>query len=322
MNPKVSIICITFNHEKYIARAIEGFLMQDTSFDYEVLIHDDASSDSTPRIVKRFEQENSGLIKGIYQKENQYSKGVKITGDVVLPLTRGEYIAICEGDDYWTDKDKLQIQIDYMDRHKDCSMTFHLADEVSVIDGRIRKGAPFVLSGRCDINRFAKRRSIIETCTIVARKDLLVPLPLYYYRASIGDLPIELHLLSKGYGYYIHKNMATHLYMVPGSWSARHANEDTSAYIRTVEERIKMYEEFDRETEYRHHKMAETEIFRYRYLVAMRKGNIEEARRLRKAFKTNFKSELLDRIRLRSPVVYETMIKLRQSFRRHSKLWH
>ena len=103
----VSICCITYNHEDYIADAIEGFLMQKTDFKYEVLIHDDASTDRTAEIIRKYERKFPNLIKPIYQTENQHSKGIKV-GKYNIERALGKYIALCEGDDYWVDPCKLQ----------------------------------------------------------------------------------------------------------------------------------------------------------------------------------------------------------------------
>lgn len=99
--PLVSIACTTYNHEKYIALAIEGFLLQKTSFPIEIIIHDDASTDKTAEIVKSYEKIHHDLITAIYQTENQYSKGIKPYPNYVFPKARGKYIALCEGNDYW-----------------------------------------------------------------------------------------------------------------------------------------------------------------------------------------------------------------------------
>jgi len=107
-DPIVSICCITYNHEKYIRDAIEGFLMQKTLFPIEILIHGDASTDKTADIIKEYEVKYPDIIKPIYQTENQFSKGVSISATYQFPRARGKYIAICEGDDYWTDPHKLQ----------------------------------------------------------------------------------------------------------------------------------------------------------------------------------------------------------------------
>ena len=106
LTPKVSICCTTFNHEEYIEDAINGFLLQETDFEYEILIHDDASQDQTVRILEEYRVKFPEKIQLILQTENKYSKGFKVGKEYLWPKARGEYIALCEGDDYWSDKKK------------------------------------------------------------------------------------------------------------------------------------------------------------------------------------------------------------------------
>jgi glycosyltransferase involved in cell wall biosynthesis len=120
--PLVSVCCITYNHEKYIREAIEGFLMQETSFPIEILIHDDASTDKTADIIREYEAKYPNIIKPIYQTENQYSKGVGISATYQWPRAKGKYIALCEGDDYWTDPLKLQKQVDFLEANPEYGM--------------------------------------------------------------------------------------------------------------------------------------------------------------------------------------------------------
>jgi len=122
--PLVTIHCITYNHVNFISDAIEGFLMQETTFPVQILIHDDASTDGTAEILRKYEAKYSRLIKVIYQMENQYSKGNKAS-QFLAPLIRGEYIAVCEGDDYWTDPKKLEIQVSYLEMHPECVISGH-----------------------------------------------------------------------------------------------------------------------------------------------------------------------------------------------------
>lgn len=123
--PLVSICCLTYNHVKYIRDAIEGFLIQKTNFPIEVLIHDDASTDGTADIVKEYETKHPNIIKPIYQTENQWSKGIKPTFEFNFPRALGKYIALCEGDDYWTYPYKLQKQVDFLEKNREYSATAH-----------------------------------------------------------------------------------------------------------------------------------------------------------------------------------------------------
>lgn len=125
MSILVSINCITYNQVNYIRQCLEGFLIQKTNFDYEVLIHDDASTDGTDDIIREYAQKYPTIIKPIFEKENQYSKGIPISATFNYPRVKGKYIAVCEGDDYWTDPYKLQKQVDFLNNHPDYAMCFH-----------------------------------------------------------------------------------------------------------------------------------------------------------------------------------------------------
>lgn len=115
--PLVTVFCMAYNQESYIRDALEGFVSQKCGFPFEVLVHDDASTDSTPAIIREYEQRYPNIIRGVYQTENQFSKGVNITKAHLYPLARGSYLALCEGDDFWIDPLKLQKQIDAFREH-------------------------------------------------------------------------------------------------------------------------------------------------------------------------------------------------------------
>jgi glycosyltransferase involved in cell wall biosynthesis len=120
--PLVSISCITFNHSLYIRTCLDGLINQRTNFDYEILIYDDASNDGTREIIEEYSLRHPN-IKAICQSENQYSKGVRgIMARFNFPRARGKYIALCEGDDYWTDPYKLQKQVDFLEQNPDFSI--------------------------------------------------------------------------------------------------------------------------------------------------------------------------------------------------------
>lgn len=122
--PVVSICCITYNHEAYIEDALEGFLIQETDFPFEILIHDDASTDRTAEIIRNYEVKYPKIIKSIFQSENKYSQGIRINYTFNISRAKGSFIALCEGDDYWLNKDKLKKQVRILREH-DCDLTFH-----------------------------------------------------------------------------------------------------------------------------------------------------------------------------------------------------
>lgn len=122
--PLVSIACITFNHESYIRRCIDGFLMQKTTFPFEIIIHDDASTDNTTNILQEYVDKYPNLITLIFQKENQLSQKINPLFEFVFPNCQGKYIAFCEGDDYWTDAYKLQKQVAFLEANKDYGLVW------------------------------------------------------------------------------------------------------------------------------------------------------------------------------------------------------
>lgn len=124
--PLVSICCVTYNHAQFIRKCLDGFLMQQTTFPIEVLIHDDCSTDGTTEIIRKYEAKYPDLIFPLYEEENQYQQGKSAEIDFYnYRRARGKYIAYCEGDDYWTDPLKLQKQVDFMEAHPEYSVCFH-----------------------------------------------------------------------------------------------------------------------------------------------------------------------------------------------------
>ena len=123
-NSLVSICCTAYNHAKFISECLDGFLLQKTNFNFEVLIHDDASTDGTQDIIKAYQAKYPNIIKPIFQTDNQYSKGVKPFIKYLFPASQGKYIAMCEGDDYWTDPLKLQKQVDFLEGNEEYSLCF------------------------------------------------------------------------------------------------------------------------------------------------------------------------------------------------------
>lgn len=126
--PLVSICSITYNHAPFIRQCLDGFLMQQCNFPIEIIINDDCSTDGTTEIIREYAEKYPDTIFPIFHEENQYSKGENcIFQKFVFPKARGKYIALCEGDDYWTAPLKLQKQVDFLESHPDYSMCCHRA---------------------------------------------------------------------------------------------------------------------------------------------------------------------------------------------------
>jgi glycosyltransferase involved in cell wall biosynthesis len=197
--PLVSVACITYNHEKYIEDAIKSFLIQETDFPFEILIHDDASTDNTANIVREYVEKYPNIIKPIFQTENQYSKGFKMNLEFNFPRAKGKYIALCEGDDYWTDPNKLQIQVAFLEENPDYVITYTAVkafDESGII-GNYVGGALNDLS-----EEQLKCAFPINTLTTCFR-NVINEYPPEFSIAKFGDLTIWSLLGAYGKGKFI-----------------------------------------------------------------------------------------------------------------------
>lgn len=208
--PLVSICCLAYNHENYIRECLDGFLMQKCDFLFEVLIHDDASTDGTADIIKEYEALYPGIIKPIYQVENQYSKGIKPTFKYNFPRVNGKFIAMCEGDDYWTDPYKLQKQVDFLVSNPEYSMTCHNAK--IIYQSMDKKSISFYnKSVSHDINmQTIVEKWVIPTASMVFRKEYVENLPEWVYKIYSADFTLALFLKHYGKIWYSHDLMSVY----------------------------------------------------------------------------------------------------------------
>ncbi|MGO1470260.1 MAG: glycosyltransferase family 2 protein [Tissierella sp.] len=230
----VSINCITYNHENYIEDAIKSFLMQKTDFDFEVLIHDDASTDRTADIIRKYEETYPKIIKSIIQKENQHSKKIgKIAHKFNHSRAKGKYIALCEGDDYWTDPYKLQKQVDYMEENPECTLCTHTVKQVKSnkeLDAMVR---PYNINTICPIEDIIIGGGyFFGTASLLYPKKLMDNPPEFYMNASTGDYPLQILLSHKGYTYYFDEIMAVYRVGVKASWSQRYSTSKNFEIIK------------------------------------------------------------------------------------------
>lgn len=176
-HPLVSVRCITYNHEPYIAQALDGFMMQVTDFPFEVIVHDDASTDRTADIIREYEAKYPKIIKAIYETENQYSKHDGSLRRIINAACKGKYIAFCEGDDYWIVENKLQMQVDFLENDTNISLVytnFNCVDVNSQIINRTHIEALKELSKSGDVFFNLLKKNFIFTLTCCFRREVIL----------------------------------------------------------------------------------------------------------------------------------------------------
>jgi len=271
-NIMVSILCLAYNHEKFIRKALEGFVMQKTNFKFEVLIHDDASTDKTADIIREFEAKYPDIIKPIYQTENQFSKKTGIMKTFQYPRAKGKYIAFCEGDDSWIDEYKLQKQIDFMEVNENCVMTCHNSIKVNHETGEEHIENPIEKTGYATAYDIItdKKGMWIATASIVFRRNLIDTYPSFFQKLPIGDMPLRWYLFAMGDVYYFEDVMSVYNYRIPGSWSA------TRSTIFELEKYLDYYNEYNRFTNYKYDKYVKEEIVKRKFYYYTLKHDYNE----------------------------------------------
>lgn len=224
--PVVSIICITYNHAKYINQCLISLLSQKTKFSFEIVIHDDNSTDGTKEIIKEYENRYPSIIKTIIQMENQYSKGVRILPMLIMPICKGDFYAICEGDDYWTDCEKLETQIDFMTRNENVMLTCHAAQLIDAESSDILTILyPNIVAGIVPPKRvILGDGGLIPTPSIIVRSNIRESIPEWWKTAHISDYPLVLKAILLGKVYAFQESWCAYRTNVNNSWNSRTQN--------------------------------------------------------------------------------------------------
>ena len=241
----VSIICTTYNQEKYIEDAIKGFLMQVTNFPFEIIIHDDASTDNTTRIIKKYAKMYPDIIHPIIQKDNKYSKEVNILENFELPVAKGRYIAFCEGDDYWTEPQKLQKQVEALELHSECDICAHGADMVVAENKEIiRHIAPSEQDKIFDVRDvILGDGGFVATNSLMVRKDMFDNIPEFRKKYRI-DYSLQIWGALRGGMIYLAENMSAYRVCAKSSWTNK-MRKDKLKYIKHFEKLIMMLKELN-----------------------------------------------------------------------------
>lgn len=239
----VSICCLTFNHAPFIRKCLDGFLMQEGDFDIEVLIHDDASTDGTKEIIEEYKSAHPYIFYPIFQTENQGSKGGRsFTAKYNFPRCRGKYIALCEGDDYWTDSTKLKQQVEFLEQNNDYVLTGHDAIKIT------REG--LIISQTCleDIYKRdyssteLKQSNLVLTLSMCFRNVSIIKYPpKESLKVKVGDLFI-ISMLGLYGKYKFMPNIKPAVYRVHtgGVWSLK-SELDKNKMLCTTAKQLRNY---------------------------------------------------------------------------------
>lgn len=206
----VAIHCLVYNHEPYLRQCLDGFVMQKTNFRYAAIVHEDVSTDGSAAIIREYAEKYPDIIMPIFETENQWSKqdgSLARIMDDAINATGAKYVAMCEGDDYWTDPYKLQKQVDFMESHPEYVACFHNA---IVDNGRGRS-----LFNSLMENHYPTTEDIIERQWFISTQTLLYRnIPLVYPEwtgyVKNGDYLLELMLAKEGKFYYMDDVMAVY----------------------------------------------------------------------------------------------------------------
>ena len=228
---KVSVAMITYNHEQFITEAVSSVLNQETDFEYEIVIGDDCSTDGTRNLLLELQEKYPEKIKLHQRSENL---GMLRNFASVLSDCQGTYIALLEGDDYWTDTKKLQKQVDYLDSHPGCAISFH--DVMKLRDnGIFEPWTPAIEKKESYSIEDLFAGNFIPTCSVVFRAGLFEEFPDWYYKAALGDW--TLHVLNAQHGDigYLDDIMGVYRIHSGGTWSSRKNVQNIKDMIEAAE---------------------------------------------------------------------------------------
>jgi len=236
---KLSVMMITYNHEQFIAQAIESVLTQRVNFDYEIVIGEDCSTDGTRAIVMDFHRRYPNRIVPLLRNQNL---GVMQNLESTLMACRGQYLALLEGDDYWICDEKLQKQIDFLDSKPDCAICCHHVDFLNETGSAYF--VPRFPGGSYTIEDLLKG-NFIMTCSTVLRRDLVCELPGWLREMKLGDWPMFVIAARHGTIELMSEVMAVYRVHQGGTWSSL-------PKITRLRESVRMLKALDRHLEFQY----------------------------------------------------------------------
>ena len=280
-NIKVTAICVMYNHEKFARTTLDSLVAQKTSFKYEIIVHDDASTDKTPEIIMEYAAKYPDLIKPIIQKDNKLGKKINIYREYIYPQVKGEYIALLEGDDYWIDDNKLEKQADFMDNNPEYIACVHNSKVLE--NGIIREKDLCDCSNERDLSLrdvSSAGMAFYQTGSLFFRSSLIFDgpekMPAFFDTVfPLFDYPFGIYITQKGKVRYFPECMSVYRAIAEGSWSEATMKdyEKRLAHVRLM---MKMLDEADEWMEYKNHDdilNAQSTYKRDEYLLDWKLGN-------------------------------------------------
>jgi glycosyltransferase involved in cell wall biosynthesis len=230
---RVSVLLTSFEHERYIAQALDGVLAQE-GVEFELLAGDDASTDGTREVLARYAREHPGVIRTFFPEQNMGNGGKAIFA-ALIGQARGDYLAVLDADDYWTAPDKLRRQVAYLDEHPEAAMCFH--DVLCVYEDDDRPDARYNGPGRPAEVTMPELldRCVVASCTPLFRRDAIMPLPAWYFDLPWGDWSLYFLAARHGTLRYLDEPMGVYRIHRGGMYSGL-------ARLEALEQRTAFYE--------------------------------------------------------------------------------
>jgi glycosyltransferase involved in cell wall biosynthesis len=248
----------TYNHEKYIAQAIESALMQKVNFDYEIVIGEDCSTDRTRDIVLSYQKRYPERIRALLPEKNL--GGMK---NVIESFNacKGEYVAALEGDDYWTSPDKLRKQADYLDNHPECTLCFHNA--LQFYEDGSRQSRNYNSTDQKEISTLEDlwERDFITTCSVMLRKSAVGQLGDWFLKFPSGDWATWILAARRGNIKYINEVMSAHRVHAGGVWGSLNRMERLQGLVR-------FYRSVDDHLDFANHRKLRLQIAQQYYYLS------------------------------------------------------
>jgi len=257
-DPLVSVSLVAYNQEPFIRQAIESVLIQDVDFRYEIVIHDDASTDNTADIILEYAEKFPDIITPIIQTKNKFSGGTEINASITIPKANGKYIAFLEADDYWIDRNKLSYQTRFLESNPNISMCFtatkHIFPTSEIVPTHKRYSNKDSICTAKDI--ILKGGRLVDMGSAMVRRSVFMDVPDWYHSTQIWDISVPLLSMLHGEIQYLDKVTSVYRYNTPGSWTQTNV-KNRKHRIENLMNTISLLEGFDESTYQKYHNLIQ-----------------------------------------------------------------